>query len=163
MQYRLRTLTIVLALGPPLATCPWWIAKSGWTVHSAAGAVVVLSYPVAVLLVAAQFRRISRDGLRERPKYSPLSLAAIVTAGTAAAACLVFFCTLLDRGATHENLSDYRHQRGVGGKRVLSLEPDLADTDRADMFAVPPESQITRPGVYSGLREFSGWAQELRP
>lgn len=112
MRFRLSTLMIVLALGPPLATCPWWFEKSGWTVHSAAGAVAVATYPIAVLLLAAQFRRLPRHWLQEPPKYTSLALATIIFAALAAAACLVFFLTPADRKGDQSRGEDIRASIG---------------------------------------------------
>lgn len=95
MQYRLRTLVILMAIVPPLASSPYWIVSSGWTVHSGAGVMSAISYAATVLLLARVFQT-SNHLIREPPKDSPLLSAALITAIVTVATLLLFFLTRVD-------------------------------------------------------------------
>jgi amino acid transporter len=121
MHYSLRTLLILLALGPPLLATAWtnreylaenrpdmgfYVPAENATVegfwrkrlapvqalHSLSGAGMVVLYPVAVMLQWAVFRR-WRDW-RQPPKQSPLFWAAFAAALLVGIFFLVFFLTL---------------------------------------------------------------------
>jgi hypothetical protein len=53
MRYRLRTLLIVLVLGPPLLACPWWLPQlAGMAFILAVSLVAIALYLVAILAIA---------------------------------------------------------------------------------------------------------------
>src|SRR6478735_6305832 len=123
MQFRLRTLMIVLAIGPPLLAIAWtnreYLQSSRYdpaiyiprdltpgadatarkqlasvrTLHFVAGAGAVVLFPVAIML---QWAVLSRwRNWRQPPKQTPLAWAAFAAALLAGTFVLVFFLTIV--------------------------------------------------------------------
>jgi hypothetical protein len=54
MRYRLRTLLIVLALGPPVLAGAWWAINRGW-LQFTLPALLVIAFPFGLAYVASRF------------------------------------------------------------------------------------------------------------
>jgi hypothetical protein len=92
MRFDLRSLMILMAVGPPLATVPWWISDPKWNLHEASGALSILTYSLAVLGLAGVYWH-TRDW-RRPPRKTPLLWAAMGASIVSAGAGLAFFTTL---------------------------------------------------------------------
>ena len=99
-RYKLRTLLIRLAVGPPLLAIIWnrelLLASQPpetqrEVLHNLAGRIAIVSYPVAVLLLASVFRTMRHWW--QPPKKTPLTWAAIAVSALAASCVLMYFLT----------------------------------------------------------------------
>jgi hypothetical protein len=100
LRYQLRTLMILLAVGPPLLAVIWnrellLAPKPPGTeleaLHNLAGRIACVSYPVAVILLGTMLRTMRHWW--QPPKKTPLTWAALAAAGLAASFVLVYFLT----------------------------------------------------------------------
>jgi hypothetical protein len=112
MRFDLRSLMILAAIIPPLATMPWWINHPKWSVHQAAGAFSIASYSLALLALAGVYW--NTPNWRRPPKKTPLVWLAIAASIVSAAAAFVYFITFPRPPLTdHERAQNYKRERAL--------------------------------------------------
>lgn len=91
MRFDLRTLFILAAVLPPLLTIPWWIRDPKWNVHEASAALSIGTYSLAVLCLAAVYRR--KHHWSNPPKKTPLAYTLLFASIISAVSGVGFFLT----------------------------------------------------------------------